>query len=121
MSIVETSPISRDDFFNSVLANNEGLVILKFGADWCRPCQLCKDQVYSYFNLMPTNVKCYDVDVDESFDLYAYLKSKRMINGIPVILAYKKGNQTFAPDLTVTGANPESITHFFNSCNNILQ
>ena len=26
------------------------------------------------------------VDVDESFDLYAYLKSKKMVNGVPVIV-----------------------------------
>lgn len=69
---------------------------------------------------MPENVTCYDVDVDDSFDLYAFLKSKRMINGIPVILAYKKGNTSFAPDLSVTGANAESITNFFTACRNLL-
>ena len=120
MSNIINSTITRDNFFNDVLANNEGLVILKFGAEWCRPCKLCKKQVYSYFNNMPENVTCYDVDVDDSFDLYAFLKSKRMINGIPVILAYKKGNTSFAPDMSVTGANAESITKFFTDCTNLL-
>lgn len=120
MTEVITSTITRENFLNDILANNKGLVILKFGAEWCRPCQLCKDQVYSYFNKMPENVTCYDVDVDESFDLYAFLKSKRMINGIPAILAYKKGNTSFAPDLSVTGANVESITNFFTACTNVL-
>jgi thiol:disulfide interchange protein len=120
MNKIVTSMITREEFLNEILPNNQGLVILKFGATWCRPCQLCKDQVYSYFNLTSDNVTCYDVDVDDSFDLYAFLKSKRMINGIPVILAYKKGNETFAPDLSVTGANTESITNFFNNCKNLL-
>ena len=58
--------------------------------------------------------------MDESFDLYAYLKSKKMVNGIPVMLCYKKGNVSFAPDDAVTGAEPFALDAFFKRCGNHL-
>lgn len=120
MTKINVDPIERNSFFNQLLPNNPGLLILKFGAEWCKPCKLSKKQVYEYFNKMPENVLCYDVDVDDSFDLYAFFKAKRMINGIPVIMTFKKGNTSFVPDLTVTGANSDSITQFFNDSINLL-
>jgi len=48
--------------------------------------------------------------------LYAYLKQKRMVNGIPVMLMYKRGNLTFAPDDSVTGADPNDLDSFFKRC-----
>ena len=36
-----------------------------------------------------------------------------MVNGIPVILCYKQGNNTFIPDDVVTGANPNELHSFF--------
>ena len=36
---------------------------------------------------MPENVICADIDIDENFDVYTFLKSKRMVNGIPAVLA----------------------------------
>ena len=90
MANVITDVIERSVFFDTILPNNPGLIIMKFGAEWCKPCKVSKPLVYEYFNAMPDNVLCYDVDVDDSFDLYAFFKSKRMINGIPVILAFKR-------------------------------
>ena len=72
-------------------------MVFKFGADWCAPCQSIKD-VEKYFAETPDNVICFDLDIDESFDLYAFLKSKKMLTGIPSILAYLKGNESFASD-----------------------
>jgi hypothetical protein len=34
------------------------------------------------------------IDIDDNFEIYAFLKSKKMVNGVPVILCYKKGNQS---------------------------
>ena len=120
MTNITLDVIERNVFFDNILPNNPGLIIMKFGAEWCKPCKICKNQVYGYFNEMPENVSCFDIDVDDSFDLYAFFKSKRMINGIPVILAFKKGNTGYVPDLSVTGANSDSITQFFNDCINLL-
>ena len=106
---------SRQDFFN-LLTNNPGLVILKLGAEWCGPCKKIAPILEAFFLTSPDNVVCADIDVDESFDLYAYLKNKKMVNGIPVIMCYKKGKTSFIPDDSVTGADPVQLDAFFRRC-----
>ena len=53
--------------------------------------------------------------MDECFDLYAFLKHKKMVNGIPVFLAYARG-VTEAPIASVTGAGVADIETFFAAC-----
>jgi thiol-disulfide isomerase/thioredoxin len=86
------------------------------GAEWCGPCKQIKNVVHSFFATSPVDVVCGDIDVDESFDFYSMLKSKKMVNGIPVLLCYKKGNNTFIPDDIVTGAEPTGLDSFFKRC-----
>jgi thioredoxin 1 len=93
---------SRQDF-HRLLSDNPGLVVIKFGAKWCQPCKIIAPVVNAFFVTSPSNVVCCDIDVDTSIDLYIYLKSKKMINGIPAILLYKQGNTTFIPDDSVVG------------------
>ena len=107
---------SREEFLK-VLEVNPGLVIVKLGATWCGPCKKIAHVVHAFFASSPQNVVCADIDVDESFDLYAVLKQKKMVNGIPVILLYKKGNVSFIPDDSVTGAAPNDLDAFFKRCN----
>jgi thioredoxin-like negative regulator of GroEL len=106
---------TRENFFR-LLENNPGLVIIKLGATWCGPCKKIKPVVDAFFASSPDNVVCCDIDVDESFDVYSYLKSKRMVNGIPVILCFKKGNTSYIPDDSVTGSDPASLDAFFKRC-----
>jgi thioredoxin 1 len=110
---------NRDAFLN-LLKVNPGLVIVKLGATWCGPCKKIAHIVEAFFASSPKNVICADIDVDESIDLYSYLKQKRMVNGIPVMLMYKKGNVSFAPDDGVTGADPGQLDAFFKRCGNHL-
>ena len=104
------------EHFIRLLEKNPGLVIIKMGATWCGPCKKIKPVVDAFFASSPENVICCEIDVDESFDLYSYFKSKKMVNGIPVILCYKKGNTTWIPDNVVVGSNPNQINLFFNKC-----
>jgi thiol-disulfide isomerase/thioredoxin len=106
---------SRDAFFH-LLGNNPGLIILKLGATWCGPCKQIEHVVHGFFATSPPQVVCGDIDVDESFDFYAYLKSKRIVNGIPALLCYEKGNTSFVPNLNVTGADPHALDSFFTEC-----
>ena len=62
-------------------------------------------------------VLCCDIDVDESFDLYSYMKSKKMTNGIPVIMCYLKGNIGIAPNFSITGTDATQLDNFFKRCN----
>jgi len=110
------SEIANRDAFFHLLGHNPGLIILKLGATWCGPCQQIKHIVHAFFASSPANVVCGDIDVDESFDFYALLKSKKMVNGIPVILCYKKGNSTYIPDDMITGSEPHALDAFFKRC-----
>lgn len=104
-----------------VLENNPGLVIVKFGATWCGPCQKIKPVVDAFFATSPDTVLCCDLDIDESFDTYAYLKSKKMVNGVPAMLCYVRGNTSFIPDDSVTGADPRALDQFFQRCGLLLR
>ena len=64
---------------------------------------------------MPEHITMFEIDVDECFDLYAFLKHKKMVNGIPVFLAYARG-VTEAPIASVTGAGVADIEAFFAAC-----
>lgn len=106
---------NRDKFFQ-LLSQNPGLVIIKLGATWCGPCKRIKPVVDGFFASSPDNVVCCEIDVDESFDLYSFFKSKRMVNGIPVIMCWKKGNISYIPTDSVTGADPGQLDLFFRRC-----
>lgn len=102
--------------FQNLLKVNPGLVIIKLGASWCKPCHQIRPVVEAFFASSPPNVVCCDIDVDESFDLYAYFKTKKMVNGIPAILCYKRGNMSFAPDDSVVGSGAQDLSSFFRRC-----
>ena len=106
---------SRDAFFN-LLHHNPGLIIIKLGAEWCGPCKTIEAPVHGFFATSPAEVVCCEIDVDRSFDFYSFLKSKKMVNGIPVLLCYKKGNNTFIPDDSITGSDLVQLHHFFTRC-----
>jgi thiol-disulfide isomerase/thioredoxin len=106
---------NRDSFFN-LLKSNPGLIILKFGAKWCGPCKIVEKPIHGFFATSPPEVICGDIDVDVSYDLYAFLKSKKMINGIPVVLCYKKGNNSYIPDDIITGNDLVQLDKFFIRC-----
>ena len=106
---------NRDAFFH-LLKHNPGLIVIKLGAEWCGPCKQIKNVVHAFFASSPPEVVCADIDVDQSFDFYSFLKSKKMVNGIPVLLCYKKGNSTYIPDDAVTGSKPTELHKFFKIC-----
>lgn len=110
--------IDNRQHFAQLLESNPGLFIIKFGAEWCGPCKLIEQDVVNCFNKMPDNVQCAIIDVDESFDVYAFLKSKRMVNGIPAILVYYKGNLNYVPNGSIAGADKKQLNIFFETCYN---
>ena len=111
---IYTEVPNRNVFFE-YLKQNPGIMIFKFGAEWCGPCKKIQSDLEVYFANCPNNVLCFDIDVDECFDIYAFLKSKKMINGIPAILAYKKGNETFSPDYSHSGSDLNQLNLFFQT------
>jgi thioredoxin-like negative regulator of GroEL len=116
MSKQVISEIANRQAFMTLLQHNPGLIVLKLGAEWCGPCKTIKTAVNGFFASAPPEVVCADIDVDNSFDFYSFLKSKKMVNGIPVLLCYKKGNSTYIPDDMITGSDPAQLHQFFTRC-----
>jgi len=107
--------------FKELLENNPGLIIIKFGATWCDPCKKIDPQLHNFFASSPPDVLCVDIDVDVNFDFYAFMKGKKMCNGVPTILCYKKGNTTIAPTDGISGSNVQELDAFFKRCRQHLQ
>lgn len=117
MSVLPTiTEISSLDAFSNILSNNPGLVIIKLGATWCGPCQRIEPQVKHFMTRLPGVMQGAVVDVDESFEFYAFLQKKKVIKGIPAILCYKQGNNTHIPDDTCMGSNVTEVNSFFERC-----
>ena len=105
--------------FKDLLLQNPGHVVIKFGAEWCGPCKKIEPLVDQWFSVLPDSVSAHIVDIDESFELYALLKTKRQINGIPAILCYKQGNTDIIPDYAVAGSDVNQIGIFFQRVLNL--
>ena len=109
----------RNDFLR-ILKENNGLLIFKFTASWCKPCQTIKNEVDAHFkNVSSATVQCFEVDVDECFDLFAFMKTKKMMKGIPTLMAYKMGTTSYAPDESISGADIQEVDDFFMRCRKI--
>ena len=89
MPTVITEIESRNDLL-PILENNPGVIVIKLGAEWCGPCKLIEKEVHDFFENVPSNVLCGDLDVDESFDLYAYLKQKKLLRLFQLYFAIVK-------------------------------
>lgn len=110
---------SRHQFLD-FLKENPGFIVVKFGAEWCGPCKKIHHEVNDFFSRCPNHVICCDIDIDNSFDLYAYLKSKKMANGIPIIMIWKKGSIEYIPDYTYIGSDKEGLANFVNTMLNVF-
>jgi thiol:disulfide interchange protein len=113
---ISTDTISTRHDLAELLKHNQNVVILKLGAEWCGPCKTIEKDVETYMNLMPESMTCMILDVDNCFDLYAYLKSKKIVQGIPCLLAYYKDNTHYAPNEIMKGTNMGELKYFFDAC-----
>jgi thiol-disulfide isomerase/thioredoxin len=99
--------------FQQILQNNDGVFIMKLGAEWCGPCKRIEGLVKSCMDQAPANVQCAVIDVDNSLEIYSFLKKNRVVNGIPAILAYYQGNTHYVPNDLVIGADNNQVVAFF--------
>jgi thiol-disulfide isomerase/thioredoxin len=101
----------------AILSNSQKITIIKLGAKWCSPCKRIEPLVYQWTDKLPNNAQMCFIDIDISFNMYSFLKSKRIVNGVPALLCYDKKN-VFEPipDDVVIGADPQQIHLFFERC-----
>lgn len=92
------------------------VIIIKFGATWCKPCKVIKPTCEEWAKTCPANIIYADIDIDESMDLYLAFKSKKMVRGVPVLLAFdnrKTRDQWYIPDDSVEGGDIDAVKKFF--------
>jgi thiol-disulfide isomerase/thioredoxin len=101
---------------SKLLQGNPGVIIMKLGAEWCGPCKRIESLVKQCMDQAPSNVQCAIIDVDESLEIYSFLKTKKVVNGIPAILGYYSGNLNYIPDEVVIGSDQNQVISFFQRC-----
>ena len=114
---------NRNDLSQYLKDTNYDFVVLKFSAVWCKPCKIVKPIIENTLKEVDAKINGSDkkyifieVDVDECFDLYAFLKQKKMINGIPAIFLYSKkiykdveDNKLYIPQASISGTKEDQI------------
>ena len=104
------------------LSDFNNVIILKFTATWCGPCQRIKTLCNDYFLQMSDNILCLNLDIDKeaNIELYSALKAKKMVKGVPTLFAYncaikRDMNNWYIPDLSISGSDQKQVVHFFES------
>jgi thioredoxin-like negative regulator of GroEL len=99
-----------------LLRTNPGLIFIKFGAEWCAPCKKIEKDLEVHYQNMSDNIQCVVLDIDNSIDVYAYLKSKKIVTSIPSVICYQKGSVTYVPDDVYSGSDKKELDSFFHRC-----
>lgn len=99
-----------------LISENPGVLIIKFGATWCAPCKKIEGLVNHHISKMPNNVQCAVIDVDESMEVYGFLRTKKMVKTIPALLGYYQENDSYIPDEFISSSDDKDVNHFFETC-----
>jgi thiol-disulfide isomerase/thioredoxin len=99
--------------FVEILNQNPGGVVLKLTAEWCGPCKRIAPDVDQWMARLPENIQTVIVDIDDSIELYAKLKTKRLIAGIPALLFWKKSSKFETPDNVMIKSVKQEVDSFF--------
>jgi thiol-disulfide isomerase/thioredoxin len=92
-----------------LLDDNKSTLVVFITATWCGPCNKIKSYVEKKLECIPSLL----IDVDRDSNVYASLRSKKQVRGVPTLLAYTKGN--VIPVATISGTNEKEINAFFDN------
>jgi thioredoxin 1 len=74
---------ATDDTFEAEVLKQQGLTLVKFGANWCMPCRMQAP----ILEALSENYRVVEVDVDDA----PGLANEYEISGIPALLLFKDG------------------------------
>lgn len=106
------------DFLQLQTNAKNSIIVIKFGAEWCGPCKVIKPTCEQWAKKLPPHVIYADIDIDNNSDLYSAFKNKRMLRGVPTILAFNTNNkrdQWYIPDSSVEGGNIVEVSKFLST------
>jgi thiol-disulfide isomerase/thioredoxin len=116
--------IANINELQTIINENPGLIVLKMGASWCGPCKkiqdLANEKMMDLANTWGESVNIIEIDIDDSFDVFAKLKTMRIVNGIPAILCWFKDNTQLRPSDFINDSNPQGVSLLFDRCNAYL-
>jgi thiol-disulfide isomerase/thioredoxin len=115
MPVTEKGDITEVIDLQTILANNPSVVLIKFSAEWCGPCKKIAPTVDHWKNALPETVDFYEIDIDESINLFSYFKNRKMLAGVPSIMCWRSGNVTNIPDYNVNTGDIEQVNGFFRT------
>ncbi len=106
---------------NQALAQNK-VYVLKFSADWCKPCRNIKHVCAEWGQAIGPRFVMREIDIDSEIDLYSFYKNRRVIRGIPAILAWYPNplvpaHAEYWPDDSVCSSNSTDVVRFFQRVN----
>ena len=116
--ITELEQSDLETLIKSIDQDGGKTLLLKFSAEWCKPCQSVAQLCLDNLGDMPDNVIIASVDIDEALDLYMFLKKKRMLTGIPCILSWHPNKDRdyekwYIPDDSVLSSSQPDHLSFF--------
>jgi len=114
--------INSLDELKQLLSSKSDFYILKFSSSHCAPCMKIKamaEQHMDNLEKLYNRVKCINISIDENMQLYGELKRRKIVNGIPVIMAYDARQIQeiwYQPLEIVMGGKEQDINLFFSIC-----
>jgi thioredoxin-like negative regulator of GroEL len=100
--------------FRTLLESNRDWIVVYLSAPWCIPCGKAGPIIEARAAKLPEKVTYLHLNVDTCFDVYALLRAKKQVKGIPALLGYKPGNVTFLADVSCSGSDERDIDAFFS-------
>ena len=112
----EITPAMLSEMQQSLAPGN--VILLKFSADWCAPCKKIAPICQEYIPKLPNTIFTFQIDIDDSLELYATLKKHKMVNGVPAMLAYFSGEKEhwYIANDAYLDHKPDGAIAFFERC-----